>query len=244
VIYIRTLAVPWLGLMALLTSCATVKETHYFQQPLPDSSGRANYFRLQVRGEGTWSSARYIAGFYDERAIDLFFNEVKAASSTAPASDTKDTAPAASPSGAIRPLFPEGTKLPGTDESVKPLKDPGNGTFLMIFSTNANAVADAIGQFAENQLAADALTNIVNRRDVEAFADRQDRAERRMAGADALTAELDALVSLLPDGAAPPADQTERSMLRLLNAIGRELGHTGTFASVDQASGWFMTPQR
>jgi hypothetical protein len=231
--------------MALLTGCATVKETHYFQQLLPDSSGRANYFRIQVRGSASLSSARYIAGFYDERAIDLFFNEVKAGSSTTPAaSDDQETAPAAHPSGAIRPVFPEGAKLPGTEETVKPLKDPGNGTFLMIFSTNANAVADAIGQFAENQLGADALTNIVNRRDVQAFADRQDRAERRMAGADALTAELDALLALLPDDKSPPADQTERSMLRLLNAIGRELGHTGTFTSVDQASGWFTTPQR
>jgi hypothetical protein len=226
----------------LLGGCARIAETHYFEQPLADGSGRSNYFRIRVTGHSWFSSTRYIAGYYDERAIDLFFNEVKTGSP--PSDGAGAEGKAASPRATFRPLFPQDAKLPGTDELVKPLKDAGDGTFLMLFSTNATAVADAIGQFAENQLAADALVNIVSRGEVRDLDARKERADRGLAGVSALKAELDALVGLLPDGpAAPPQDETNRAMLRVLNAVARGLGHTGSFTTTDQAAGWFATVQ-
>jgi hypothetical protein len=229
-----------------VSACARIHETHYFQQNLADSSGRANYFRLEVSGRAYFSAARYIAGFYDERAVDLFFNEVKSGGTSDKKTGDNTEAPASSSAATstIRPLFAADATLPGTDEVVKPLKDPGDGTFLMLFSTNATAVADAIGQFAENQLAADALTNIVNRSEIRSRAERQGRAEGRLAGVSALKATLDALVELVPKGADPSVPATERSMLRILNALARGLGHSGSFASITEASAWFAATQR
>ncbi len=227
-----------------LTACARIHETHYFQQSLADGSGRANYFRLEVSGHAYFSAARYIAGFYDERAIDLFFNEVKSGDAAAKDRQNAEEGTGTPTKSIIRPLFTADATLPGTDEVVKPLKGPGEGTFLMLFSTNATAVADAIGQFAENQLAADALTNIVNRSTIQSFSDRQEGAEQRLAGVPALKAELDALFELVPKGADPPVPATERAMLRILNALARALGHTGSFASINEASGWFAALQR
>src|SRR5438132_3275792 len=72
-----------LVLAVFVSGCVTTfHEDHYFQSASSRSGHATNYFRLQVDGWAAFSSARYISGYYDERAVDLFFNEIKTGTGT------------------------------------------------------------------------------------------------------------------------------------------------------------------
>lgn len=123
-----------LSALLLTSGCATsFTEDHYFKSVSASSGRPTNYFRLRIHGRACFSSARYIAGYYDERAVDLFFDEMKSASSQ---DDAK-----------IESLF-QGGEIDLVGEKIAPLPPaPEHGAFLMIFNTNAKAVANAIGAF-------------------------------------------------------------------------------------------------
>lgn len=93
-----------------IIGCASFEENHYFQSvklnTLAGESVPTNFYRLHVSGRAWFSSARYCSGYYDERAVDLFFNEVK----------LKPTE-----SSDKNPVFRDGQKNPGTQEIIKPL---------------------------------------------------------------------------------------------------------------------------
>src|SRR4051812_49182226 len=92
---------------ALAAGCASFHEEHYFQTA--DKSGTPlNFFRVRVDGNAGLTRLRYLSGYYDERAVDLYFNEVKS--------------PGQGPDVDIQPLFLAGQKSPGTEEVIKPLE--------------------------------------------------------------------------------------------------------------------------
>jgi hypothetical protein len=132
----------------VLAGCtASVRETHYFASFKNDSdtpSKPVNFFRLNVEGGAQFSSARYLAGFYDERAVDLFFNEIRS-------NDSNKSI-----------LFKADLKDPGSDVTIKPLSpSTGNGAFVLVMSTSADSIANAIGSFAESEMVAEAITNLI-----------------------------------------------------------------------------------
>lgn len=202
--------------LVLVAGCGTrFKERHYFASVDPVTGVPSNYFRMQVSGFAAFSTARYVSGFYDERAVDLFFNEIKGEDE-------------------IAPIFEDDVELPGTDETLAPLgPDAEHGAFVMILSTNANAVADTIGAFAESREVAEAITHLVNRDAVREA--RRAKAEFEVAGrrASAVVAELDELVEKAAQA------QTEEAWLRVLNALAAALGASEGFADLDEARLWF-----
>jgi hypothetical protein len=221
-----TTCVAVIGVAILVAGCGTTfKERHFFQT-ISGSSGRAtNYFRLTVEGDAKFSSARYIAGFYDERAVDLYFNELKPGQ----------------PGGNIAPLFPADQKNPGDNTTIVPLKpDDTKGAFVMVFSTDAKAVVDTIGSFAENQVTADALSNLVNRADIRASNEANARIATDIRRASATLTVLNGLFAQLAD---PNASliQTQEAELRILNAIGAALGYETSFKTSAEAAAWMAT---
>ncbi|MEO1038261.1 MAG: hypothetical protein AAFX09_01855 [Pseudomonadota bacterium] len=215
----------------LLGACtSTVRETHYFASYEPGDTEPANFFRLTVKADSGFTSSRYLAGYYDERAVDLFFNEIRTRTGTEATPDRRN-------------IF---TGLPQVAGStIKPLQPtPENGAFVMIFSTNADSVANTIGSFAESQVVADAITNLVNRDTL-----------RAAARSDAMTATVMARASFVNDTFQTSADQIlaavgqdaattnwgalERSSLRALESLARGLGADESFASFDEARTWF-----
>ena len=216
-----------LFVVALLApACTSFSEDHFFGVPQSSLGGtgvaKENYFRVRVKGRAALSSARYVSGYYDERAVDLFFNEVKASSGAQPD---------------VRPLFVNDQKNPGTDQNIKPLDpDEAHGVFVMIFSTNAKVIADVIGQFAENQVVADAITNLVNRDTVRRLqgADPQPIFEREQA--KAVAAELERLMGMVPTAPAAPKDATLRAYLRVFNLIARAQGRDETYDNFAEAA--------
>ena len=204
------------AVMALIGGCGTrFKEKHYFASVDPVTRLPTNFFRMQVSGFAAFSTARYVSGVYDERAVDLFFNELKGGKEVAP-------------------IFEDDVTLPGSDEILMPLQpDAEHGAFVMILSTNANAVADTIGSFAESQEVAQAVTLLVNRESVRAARRADARFDVQRRRASAVTEELDALVA--------KARQTpsEEAWLRVLNAMAAALGASEGFDDFEQARRWF-----
>lgn len=207
----------------LLAGCAaTVDERHYFATYATGPSGEsrpANFFRLEVKGKAGMSNARYLAGYYDERAIDLFFNELKAPDN--------------------QKLFQDAAKIPGTDEKLKPLGPAmDNGAFVLILSTNADSIANAIGSFAESQIVAQAFTRVINK---ERYKDKM-RSDvdtmSRSAQADVLIKKLE-LHLAGADGAAS-SDAARKSYLRALFSLAQAAGYRGAeFPNFEEARKWF-----
>lgn len=210
-------------IVMLVTSCASIEEQHYFRS----QGEQPNYFRLSVKGSSELSSSRYIAGYYDERAIDLFFNELKIISP----SGTPDT----------RKLFEDGITAPGTDERLQPL-GPEDGTFLMIMSTNADAVVDAIGQFAESNAVAEAIANIANKPRIEAVSSAKASLSADQARYTAIAAEIDSLFALV-DSEAVDQEAAKAAYLRILSAISRAVNSGQSFTSFEHARTWLQAFQ-
>lgn len=217
-------ALPSLALAALVCGCwAKFEETHFFQQPGPFGQA-ANYYRLEVSG-GTWfSSSRYIAGYYDERAVDLFFNQLK---------------PAGQNGGGISPLFVADQKEPGSAETITPLTPTsGRGAFVMLFSSDANAVANAIGQFSESQVVAEAVTNLVNRPIIQSSREASAMAQAESMRSASLVMELDGLFQALSETDTAEQAAVRHRALDILRALARASGDMSSFSDFDDAERW------
>ena len=213
------------GSVVTLGGCGTViQEKHYFAAFVDDGKGKrepVQFYRLKVDGSTQFSNTRYLTGYFDERAVSLFFNEIKAP--------------------ANQKLFDDSMTLPGTPPGTKltPLSPtPENGAFVLIMSTNADAVASAIGSFAESQAVADAMTRLLNRDRIKAKGLSDATLTVQKAEGSALTAQLDAQTKAARD--AISGKQAAASYLRTLTTLARSLGYTGDeFAKVESAQAWF-----
>lgn len=111
----------------LLAACQTGHEVHYFK------SGN-NYYRLRIDEKSFASKARYMSGFYDDKAVDRYFGEM-----SQPVE--KDTTHASS----VR-FYTTDPK----DHTADQLRIDSNKKLVLILSTNSNAISEQIGAFAEN----------------------------------------------------------------------------------------------
>jgi hypothetical protein len=216
------LALGAAGAAALSGCAAVVHENHYFAafKETPEGAREpVQFYRLAVDGNSQFSNTRYLTGYFDERAVSLFFNELKSPGK----------------------LFDDNVTLPGAPAGTKltPLTpSPENGAFVLIMSTNADAIASTIGSFAESQAVADALTRIVNRDRIAAKARSDAQLPVHKAEGDALVQQLAAHSA----AAASAAKGTEAAAAyrRALTAIARSLGYAGAeFASARAANDWF-----
>lgn len=223
-------ALRWLGAARLLpvvalAACSTViHEKHYFASFTDTVDGKrepVQFFRLKVDGNTSFSNTRYLTGYFDERAVSLFFNEIKA-----PANQR---------------LFDDSTVLPGAAAGTKltPLTPaPENGAFVLIMSTNADAVASTIGSFAESQAVADALTRLVNRDRIKAKVQSDASLSVQKAQGGAMAVQVEAQTQAA--SAAGTGAQAAAMYLRSLSILARGLGYTGAeFTKVEDAKTWF-----
>jgi hypothetical protein len=205
---------------AITAGCfARVRESHYFATYDSEAPGGepVNFFRLSVDGGATFANARYVSGFYDERAVDLFFNELK--------------------SNDERTLFQENLRSPGTETVLRPLDPDERGAFVMLMSTNADAIANAIGSFSESQAVADSIVQLVYRDELREAAGARASASGRKVTAAAFAAELN---ELLAEDALTSSALAQAAFLRAINLAARELGATQTFTDTEEARRWFQ----
>jgi hypothetical protein len=213
-------------------------ETHYFTILDANTNKPINFFRLSVSGGAGLANARYVSGYFDERAVDLFLNESKAA----PRATNSD--------GAVPSIFKE-VDCTGMDAAacaaaqekqlhLVPLgeKMPADGAFVLILSTNADAIAGTIGSFAENEITLNSALFLLNR-------DRIVQASKVQAAKPVVDASRTATVtevSALLDAAKTPTKPADlaTSYLAVLRAAGAGLGGgPPNFNDEASARAWF-----
>ena len=126
-----------------LCSCANIYEVHYFKDKISSSSSTKiipNYYKVEIRAQSFLSSSRYLSGYFDQGAINLYFNEF-----TQPANG----------------------KLFGNQESPSAFTDEKGNELVLIFSTNSKAVSDQIGAIAKNQVVLNSAATLVQRDKIE-----------------------------------------------------------------------------
>lgn len=141
-------------------SCSSIYEVHYFKDKIGTRSGERaklipNYYKVEISGYSFLSSSRYVSGYFDQNAINLYFNEFSQ---------------------------PENGKLFGSEssESIESTTDSGkkangenlltteNGNELvLVFSTNAKAVTDQIGNISKNQSILNSMASITQKDKIE-----------------------------------------------------------------------------
>lgn len=126
-----------------LCSCANIYEVHYFKDKISSSSSTKiipNYYRVEIRGHSFLSSSRYLSGYFDQSAINLYFNEF---------------------------TQPTNGKLFGNEESTSAFTDEKGNELVLIFSTNSKAVSDQIGAIAKNQVVLNSAATLVQKDKIE-----------------------------------------------------------------------------
>ncbi|MBL7739586.1 MAG: hypothetical protein JNK14_10220 [Chitinophagaceae bacterium] len=67
--FFRSLASLIIFPLVIISGCQSARELHYFK-----SDG--NYYRLKINEKSFASKARYLSGYFDERAVDKYFSEM------------------------------------------------------------------------------------------------------------------------------------------------------------------------
>jgi hypothetical protein len=122
----------------LLTSCSNIREVHYFKDKITEKSDAptktiANYYKVEIRGYSFLSSSRYLSGYFDQSAINLYFNEF---------------------------TQPEDGKLFGNNPQGGLTNETGN-ELVLILSTNAKAISDQIGNISKNQVILNSAASLI-----------------------------------------------------------------------------------
>lgn len=234
------------GACILLAGCATqFGDRHFFAVVDPTTQKVVNIFRVTVRGDAALANSRYVSGFYDERAVDLFFNEVK--STDLPADVSR---------AGVEPIFGTVDCTGKTDAECQTAKDKAlqtvpigvdagrSGAFVLILSTNADAIAGTIGAFAESQQVVQSAMYLAN-------APRRRQAATYQATADTVDnlrgASITEISSLLAAAdAASPGAAKEQLYLATLHAAAAGLDPSAppAFTTIAEARAWFAAHPR
>lgn len=222
--WLRRAALSLAGAAAALGGCSTtVSENHFFAAFVDRPGGErepVQFYRLSVDGNSQFANTRYLTGYFDERAVSLFFNELR------------------SPTN--QKLFDDNMVLPGSSGSkITPLSPSAeNGAFVLIMSTNADAIANTIGSFAESQVVADSLTRLLNRDRFLAKTQSDAKLSINKAEATSLVAQL--TVHTQAATTAQSSELAAASYRRALTALAQSLGYSGPeFSSLEKAREWF-----
>ena len=138
-----------------LAGCASViHETHYFRSV--DRSGNpVNYYRVNVSGGTLLSSSRYLSGYFDEQAVNTYFNEY-----TQPDKAHFADTPAQPPA----PTNPSALNSTNPGRKVESLTGSLNDRHLvLILSSNSDEIASGISSLAQSNDIASTLESIVSR---------------------------------------------------------------------------------
>lgn len=210
-----------LTVLALTGCTANVRESHFFVTYNPAAPDEpTNFYRVDVSANATFSNARYIAGYYDERAVDLFFSEIKTTDQT---------------------IFKDSLKNPGSSEILKPLDPSNHGAFVMVMSTNADDIVNSISAFAESEVVGQAITRIANKDEIQKARASDAAASSEIIIASAFSSELSKLIEIA--GSTKDEASARTAYLRLMQRLSAEAGKNQDFKDFDKALDWFQTYQ-
>lgn len=203
--------------LVLLSCCLCIgcassfSEKHYFKSVNAEGTP-INYYRLNVKGNTFLASSRYLSGYFDEQAVDAYFSEI------------------------VQPdkaLF-SSTIAKG---DVKPLSEDLEGKkLILLLSSNSDAIAAQIGQFANNQEILGDLTRLIHRDRIRETLIAQTEAELQDIKGKALADIGQRIIVDMEDNA--DVTTVEANILFYVNRLASEFGNTTPFKKLDEAKTW------
>jgi len=225
---------------SVISGCSTFGEQHYFASVNNQTGEIVNVFRLTVEGGSDLSNARYLSGYYDERAVDLFFNEI----------DSEDYAIDAGNLPGAKPIF-KTCKSGETEEQCKTRVENSltvsqlgsdsskneNKSFVLILSTNADAISQTIGALAEDASIKQSLFRIANKDKLQEQAKLKAIEPFKTSQRLALSTELTTLI----ESAHTDTQSTKDDYLAVLSVLARGLSQDAPvrFRDWSEAKVWF-----
>ena len=204
----------FLLLYVVSTGCSSsFSEKHYFKSA--DAQGNPiNYFRVSVSGNTFLSSSRYLSGYFDEKAVDSYFDQI------------------AQPDKA---LFKDQASADGGN--VQPLNgNLKNRKLVLLLSSNSDAISQQIGQFANNQAIMADLTRLVYRDNIKEAREAQTSSELQQARGKALADIGTAIITGLDENTDESTAVT--NLLFYANRLASEFGNMTSFKTLDEAKTW------
>lgn len=211
----RTLTFCGFGLLLLFSSgCMSSFSEHHFFKSEDAYGNPINYYKLSVSGKNFLSSTRYLSGYFDEKAVDAYFDQI------------------AQPD---KGLFTGSVNAAG--DNVKPLGDVlKDRKLVLLLSSNSDAIAQQIGQFANNQAVMGDLTRLIYRDQVKEAHSAKTAADLQQMRGQALSDIGKTVIGELSDN----ADQStaESNLLFYANRLAAEFGNTVPFRDLNEARTW------
>jgi hypothetical protein len=212
---------------------SNVRESHFFKSGKEDDYGPGvNYYRVRVTAQTLMSSSRYVSGYFDPDALDVYFNEIHQPADAAlrpkeasdkPPDPAKDRAPTETKSAAptARPVAPS---LVGKD-------------LVLILSTNSDDVSNQIGALAANQQFTASLAGLAAQKDFADAAAAENRLHVTKARARNLATLSTQAIGALADTAGTTEAQT--AVVLVLNRLAYDMGLGVSFSSLAEWGTWF-----
>ena len=187
---------------------ADINERHYFKSSKDTNGVPNNFYEVSVRGFTFGSSARYLAGYFDEKAVDSYFSEF---------------------------AQPEKGKLPAT--GVEPLDPNLKGRqLILILSSNSDEVATQIGALSDNERLGRALNRMINKDKFLTARQLDQDAKLLTSRQKDLVAKGKSWITDLDSNATQQTAQD--NTLQYLNDIAAVLGNTVPFKDEKDAKTW------
>ncbi len=203
-------------LCIVATGCVSVvDEQHFFHSNSRDKQQRpVNFYRVEVEGVTLLSSARYLAGYFDESAVDTYFSEF---------------------------AQPKGGKFPGptSQEKVQPL-DPAlaGRQLIMLLSSNSDEVATQIGALAQSERTTAAIGRLINRDLFSAADTAQLNSEQLKSRAKSLMTLAESTLLNITDPKALEQSDALNRVIVFVNELVKGMGYSVTFADLSSAKTW------
>lgn len=145
----------------MLWSCQASKELHYFKEG-------DNYYRLKIRQHAFLSSSRYLSGYFDPHAVDVYFGDIK-----------KNKG--------------ENNQLVRISKEGKECKE--NRQLMLILSTNSDAVAQEVSGIVENAALFSLVSQLANQDKILEQANVQEKVDKLLSNNAQIITKAEQLIA-------------------------------------------------
>lgn len=213
--------------LAFLSGCSSGRLSESYHFPGTRRGEVVNYYRVDVQGHVCGDKLRYISGFFDESALNRYFDTF------------------AQPENGL--LLGETAKAKSEDEtsgasSKDEKRDPdpqGKGRKLvLLLSQNSEAIAEQIGAIAQSEALATVVGRTIFGDQLAELESRKLEAGRSHEAASAVATDARLLATRLRgDDEVTDEDATE-ILLQFINRAAAEIGAPVPFDSFAEAQAW------
>jgi hypothetical protein len=220
-----------------LSGCSGVSTGHYFAVvDLDDPNSELTFYRVNINADSFLTTSQYSSGFYDADALHQLFGEVKTQESTGTKSQNGKSAPATNGAGTLS----AGTLQLMCNAKGSCEVGGANDRFTVIYGANADAIADQIRVFAENENTGKQIASLLA---ASAAADTFERTvaaeqntEQVKTSATALAKQLKSLAEDIGTAKAPEA--VRGALLRAAQQASQKAGSSAVFDMKDFNKGF------